>query len=139
MPQPIMMPGQQQMAHQGNIAAKYQDEIMRIFQQPAFMTSGEQAKKNMVGTHIFKYVTDMVTAEFAPKVTGMIVDLPMADLNQSAMSYPNLSAKVRAAVQLLIETNNLPQEKVAEMPIMKQSHGMPLPQMSQQNQKVKAS
>lgn len=133
MPQPLMMPpGQQQQMAQSNVANKYQEEIMRIFQQPAFMTSGEQVKKNMVGTHIFKYVTEMVTAEYAPKITGMIVDLPMADLNQSAMSHANLSAKVRAAVQLLIETNHLPQEKVAEIPIMKQAvtPGMPLPQMS---------
>lgn len=84
MPQPMMMPnpvGQHIQPQQSQIVEKYGQEIMRIYQQPQFMTQGEQVKKNLIGTHIYGYITQMVGNEFAPKITGMIVDLPMADLN----------------------------------------------------------
>jgi len=61
----------------------------------------------MVGSHIFPHVTKMVGEETSPKVTGMIIDLPLADLNYSVSTYETLQAKVKSAVQLLIDTGNL--------------------------------
>lgn len=71
------------------------------------MTSVEQSKKQMVGTHIFRYVTNFVTAEYSPKITGMIIDLPIADLNYSVSTLETLHIKVKSAVDLLIDTGNL--------------------------------
>jgi hypothetical protein len=44
----------------------------------------------MIGTHIFRYVTSMVTSEFSPKITGMIIDLPLGDLNYSVSTLETL-------------------------------------------------
>lgn len=61
----------------------------------------------MIGTLIFRYITNLVTQEFSPKITGMIIDLPMADLNYSVSTLETLQVKVRSAVALLVETGNL--------------------------------
>jgi len=44
----------------------------------------------MVGTSIFRQVTAMVGDELSPKITGMIIDLPIADLNFSVSTYETL-------------------------------------------------
>ena len=73
----------------------------------------------MVGSYIFPHVTKMVGEETSPKVTGMIIDLPLADLNYSVSSYETLQAKVKSAVQLLIDTNNLQGDILDRVPIAK--------------------
>ena len=49
----------------------------------------------------------MVGEEFAPKITGMIINLPLANFNYSFGTYETLLTKVRSAVQLLVDTRNL--------------------------------
>jgi hypothetical protein len=44
----------------------------------------------LVGTFIFPHVIQMVGDEISPKVTGMIIDLPLADLNYSVSSFDTL-------------------------------------------------
>jgi len=56
---------------------------------------------------IFRYVTNLVTAEYSPKITGMIIDLPLCDLNYSVSTFDTLQMKVRSAVQLLVDTEFL--------------------------------
>lgn len=64
----------------------------------------------MIGTLIFKYVTNLVTSEFSPKITGMIIDLPLSDLNYSVSTFDTLQMKVRSAVQLLVDTEYMSDE-----------------------------
>lgn len=90
--------------------SKYRHEIMQIFMSEKFMGSSDPNKKQMLGTHIFRYVTNLVTSEFSPKITGMIIDLPMADLNYSVSTLETLQLKVRSAVQLLVDTSNMPEQ-----------------------------
>lgn len=71
----------------------------------------------MIGTHIFRYVTNLVTSEFSPKITGMIIDLPIGDLNYSVSTFETLQVKVRSAVQLLVETNNLTDQQARSLPL----------------------
>ena len=80
---------------------------MQIFMGDKFMNSNESQKKQMVGTHIFRYVTNLVTPEYSPKITGMIIDLPIADLNYSVSTLETLQVKVKSAVDLLVDTGNL--------------------------------
>ena len=56
----------------------------------------------MIGTLIFKYVTHMVTTDFSPKITGMIIDLPIAELNFSVSTLETLQVRVKDAVTLLV-------------------------------------
>jgi hypothetical protein len=63
----------------------------------------------------------MVGEELSPKITGMIIDLPIADLNFSVSTYETLTSKVRSAVQLLLDTRNLDEAEVNNMPMNQQS------------------
>jgi len=85
-PQPVpqAMP-QVQVANQG-----YHNDVMRLFSDEKFMKATEQQKKHLVGTFIFPHVSQMVGDEISPKVTGMIIDLPLADLNYSVSSFDTL-------------------------------------------------
>lgn len=62
------------------------------------MQAGDAQKKQIIGTHIFRYVTNLVTQEYSPKITGMIIDLPVADLNYSVSTLETLHLKVKSAV-----------------------------------------
>lgn len=61
----------------------------------------------------------MVGEELSPKITGMIIDLPLAEMNYSVSSLEMMTEKVRSAVQLLLETGNVSSEHVAAMPMNK--------------------
>lgn len=113
MPQPLNM----QMQPVMNESQKYRNEIMNLFMGDKFMKSNEQQKKQLIGTLIFRYVTQLVTEEFSPKITGMIIDLPIADLNYSVSGLETLQVKVRSAVQLLLETGNLTEMQVRHLPV----------------------
>lgn len=63
-----------------------------------FSKSPEDQKKQMIGTAIYRYVTTMVGEDFSPKITGMIIDLPLGDLNYSISTLETLQSKVKSAV-----------------------------------------
>ena len=86
-------------------AAAYQREIYDMFSSPEFSTATAEARKEIVGTAIYKHVSAMVGEANAPKVTGMIIDLDPAELNMSIQNYGDLSAKVGSAMQLLVSNN----------------------------------
>jgi len=73
-----------------------------MFTSSKFIQGSEREKKNMIGTLIFKYVTHMVTTDFSPKITGMIIDLPIAELNFSVSTLETLQVRVKDAVTLLV-------------------------------------
>ena len=86
-------------------ATAYQREIYEMFSSPEFSTATAEARKEIVGTAIYKHVSAMVGEANAPKVTGMIIDLDPAELNMSIQNYGDLSAKVGSAMQLLVSNN----------------------------------
>ena len=75
---------------------------MQMFTSSKFIQGSEREKKHMIGTLIFKYVTHMVTIDFSPKITGMIIDLPIAELNYSVSTMETLKVRVKDAVTLLV-------------------------------------
>lgn len=87
------------------------------------MEAQEIHRKQMIGTLIFRYVTNLVTDEFSPKITGMIIDLPMSDLNYSVSTFETLHIKVKSAVQLLVDTKNMSQIQAQNLPISTQVGG----------------
>jgi len=64
-----------------------------------------EARKEIVGTAIYKHVQAMVGEAHAPKVTGMIIDLDPVELNMSIQAYGDLNQKVSSAMQLLVSNN----------------------------------
>jgi hypothetical protein len=50
-----------------------------------FKESAQKQRRELVGSTIYKYVENMLGTEVAPKITGMIIDLPPSDLNMSVL------------------------------------------------------
>ena len=61
----------------------YQQEIYGMFTSKEFNEATHEARREIVGTAIYKHISAMVGEEHAPKVTGMIIDLDPAELNMS--------------------------------------------------------
>ena len=64
-------------------AKAYFDEIQAMFVSPDFKTAKRRKKKEMVGKAIYKHVEKLVGDQRALKITGMLIDLPEAELNYS--------------------------------------------------------
>ncbi len=54
-----------------------------MFTSQQFSQATPEARKEIIGTAIYKHISNMVGEENAPKVTGMIIDLEPAELNMS--------------------------------------------------------
>ena len=53
--------------------------------------------KDQVGEIIYDYIEKMVGPEKAPKITGMLIDLPIGQIQIFMQSYQNLVMKVQEA------------------------------------------
>lgn len=54
-----------------------------------------------VGSIIFDFICEMVGQDLAPKITGMLIDLPIPQIRAYLQSYEHLQAKVQEAKQHL--------------------------------------
>ena len=77
-----------------------------MFISPEFKAAQKKAKKEMVGNVIYKHVEKLVGDSKAPKITGMLIDLPEAELNFSISQWINFEQKVMSAFQLISQTND---------------------------------
>ena len=105
MPQQAMMlqaQGYPQQQHVDPRSAAYQHEIAAMFTSKDFCEANPEHRKEIVGTAIYKHISDLVGEDHAPKVTGMIIDLEPAELNMSIQSFSGLQQKVTSAMQLLV-------------------------------------
>lgn len=59
--------------------------------------------KIQVGEVIYDYVEKISGDELAPKITGMLIDLPIEDIRAYLNNYSILEEKVRQAEALLKE------------------------------------
>jgi hypothetical protein len=59
--------------------------------------------KNTVGSCIFEFVTKIVGPSFAPKITGMLIDLPIAEIQKYCTNYDLFVQRVSQAQQLLVQ------------------------------------
>lgn len=84
--------------------AKYHTEVIALFSQDEFKTAQKQRKQELVGNLIYDYVERIVGEEYAPKLTGMLIDLPDAELNRAILTLNNLKEKIKIGLDLLIKT-----------------------------------
>jgi hypothetical protein len=54
-----------------------------MFMSSEFKNSMKKEKKELIGNTIYKHVEKLVGEMKAPKITGMLIDLPEAELNYS--------------------------------------------------------
>ena len=100
---PSMMQQQvPQQPAQVNMDAAFQAHvILPIQQQNVFATGDEDTIKEAVGEAIYQFVEQITGEEDAPKVTGMLIDLPIQDLESLISNYANFSIKVNEGLHLL--------------------------------------
>lgn len=84
----------------------YMQRIHGLFQSQQFSQGDADDRKTLIGNIIFQYVEQLVGNEHAPKITGMIIDLPPAQLNQSVSQYASLKEKALSALELLKAHSN---------------------------------
>ena len=82
-------------------AKSYFDEIQTMFVSHDFKNAKKKEKKEIVGNTIYKHVEKLVGEMRAPKITGMLIDLPEAELNYSISQWNHFEQKVMSALQLI--------------------------------------
>ena len=85
---------------------KYQMEIQQLFMSQEFKTADQKTKKEVVGNAIYKHVEKIVGEQKAPKITGMLIDLPEVELNYSISQWVNFEQKVVSAHSLITQNEN---------------------------------
>jgi len=73
------------------IVQEYEMKALRIL--PAVQERNPNLK-DQVGGIIFDYIEKMVGQERAPKITGMLIELPIPQIQMYMSSYANLQMKV---------------------------------------------
>lgn len=66
-----------------------------------FNSLDEDSKREKIGEEIYNYVLEKAGEESAPKITGMIIDLPFQDLITSIQTYEGLQEKIQEGLDLL--------------------------------------
>jgi L-fucose mutarotase/ribose pyranase (RbsD/FucU family) len=77
-----------------------------MFMSPEFKNGSMQDKKELIGNTIYKHVEKIVGENKAPKITGMLIDLPEVELNFSVSNWNNFYTKVQSAFALIQESEN---------------------------------
>lgn len=70
-----------------SFSQQYELEVNNMFRSADFKESSAKTRRELVGSTIYKYVEQLLGTEIAPKITGMIIDLPPSDLNMSVLQY----------------------------------------------------
>jgi hypothetical protein len=103
MPQQPMMQQQQQIpgqpAQQLTPQQKYQQQALSIM--PSVQERNPYMKEQ-VGHLIFDYVQMIAGQDKAPKITGMLIELPIPQIKQYLQSFEGLQMRVEEATTLLM-------------------------------------
>lgn len=84
----------------------YANGFSSVINTPDFHAQDEDEQKNRIGEFIYAYVEKSITKdpdEVAPKITGMIIDLPVRDLIDSVRTLAGLRQKVEEGLKLIEE------------------------------------
>ena len=63
----------------------------------------EPKKRELIGNIIFDHIERLAGTEKAPKLCGMVIDLPYVELYESLASLDSLARKIKVGVDLLHE------------------------------------
>jgi len=61
----------------------------------------QAAKKQAVGNFIFNHVASLVGTQWAPKIVGMIIELPMSELMLAMKQWNFLEEKIAQGMDLI--------------------------------------
>lgn len=81
--------------------AKYEEEFKTLIDSSNFKGAAEDLKRESIGELIYSYIEDETNDDQAPKITGMILDLPIEDLISSLRAFKGLQDKIKEGLALL--------------------------------------
>ena len=84
-------------------ASMYTRAITNLVKGSEFSSLDEDTKREKIGEEIYNYVLEKAGDESAPKITGMIIDLPFSDLLSSVQTWDGLQEKIQEGLDLLNE------------------------------------
>jgi len=84
-----------------NPSSIYKQTVQAILRSKDFNALDEDGQREKVGEEIYSYVLEKSGEESAPKITGMIIDLPFADLMNSVQTWEGLQEKIQEGLDLL--------------------------------------
>ena len=70
--------------------------------------------KEQVGNLIYDFVCIVIGPDKAPKITGMLIELPVSQIKQYLSSFDALKLKVTEANSLLVETKKREEAAVTQ-------------------------
>lgn len=79
----------------------YSNTVATLLKSSEFNAMDEDSKREKIGEEIYNYVLQKAGDESAPKITGMIIDLPFNDLLSSVQSWDGLQEKIQEGLDLL--------------------------------------
>lgn len=85
---------------------QYSTEFQRIIGSQDYKSDDEDGKKTRIGDFIYNYIEKLSSADDAPKITGMIIDLDEKDLIESVRTYTGLKEKVDEGKNLLAQEDD---------------------------------
>lgn len=97
-PMPVQGPPQVPVNQNLSIAQKYQIAAGKLI---AAVNEKNPYLKDQVGHLIYDYVQSLIGQDKAPKITGMLIELPVQQIRQYMSSFDALNLKVQEANQLL--------------------------------------
>ena len=95
--QPMPVPNMQK-APINSVEANYLSKTMPIFS--AIIAENPNYQQH-VGSCIFPFVQNICGADYAPKITGMLIDLPIYEIHLYMKDYGLLQERVLQAKELL--------------------------------------
>ena len=86
--------------------------MQALFKSEEFKKASAQSdtkeRRELIGNTIYETVEKIVGADTAPKITGMIIDLPEQDLVPTIYTLENLQSKALDASRLLNQLQQQP-------------------------------
>jgi len=83
--------------------AVYARTYSELLNSLEYQSSSDDDKRNKLGDLMYQYVERKAGTENAPKITGMIIDLELSDLEASTATLQSLNEKITEGLQLLEE------------------------------------
>jgi RNA recognition motif-containing protein len=106
MQQPGMMPGMPPAAMMGGMPPMQQNPLAMRFAQTCSpiipgINESNPAARDLVGEKVYEFVIQIAGEDLAPKITGMLIDLPSEEIREFLADFGKFQNKVMQAKQLL--------------------------------------
>jgi hypothetical protein len=80
--------------------------MQALHENKDFLEGDEEQRKELIGDEIYEFVEKIVGDNDAPKVTGMIIDLPHSDMKIISTNWAAFKEKVTEGLKLIKQSSN---------------------------------